>query len=241
MGVVVGVGSVRGSPGVSVLAALLASAWPGGGGVLVDADPAGGVTATRFGLGVEPGLLSAATHRHGLDAVELGRHLQEWGSARVLVGPQTAEQAGAALGESGPALVGALRGLDGGAVVDLGRLAPGSPAGLLTGACDRVVVVCRPRADEAWALAGRVAGLRAVSPEPWLAAVGEEPYRPAELAFELGVSLGAVLPVDPVSAGMLSGEVTVRPARLRRSGLWRAAVSLAESLAGSPAGVAVSS
>lgn len=240
MGVLVGVGSLRGSPGASVLAALLASVWPGGGGVLVEADPAGGVAAIRYRLGVEPGLLSAASRRHGLDAGEVDRHCQEWGSARVLVGPQSGEAAAAALTEAGPALAGALRGLDGGVVVDLGRLSPGSPAGLLMGACDRVVVVCRPRPDEAWTLAGRAAALRRVCSEVVLVTVGEEPYRPGELAFEVGLSLAGVVPVDPVAAAMVSGDAAVRSKVLRRSALWRSAVSLAGILAGSDAGVAVS-
>src|SRR3546814_11529374 len=50
--------SVRGAPGVTTSALLLASRL--GGSALVEADLSGGVLAVRYGLGREPGLTSLA-------------------------------------------------------------------------------------------------------------------------------------------------------------------------------------
>ena len=58
---IVTVGSVRGSPGVTSWSLLLAAAWPAGPAVdrvVLEADPDGGVLGARYGLGVEPGAVS---------------------------------------------------------------------------------------------------------------------------------------------------------------------------------------
>jgi hypothetical protein len=59
--VIVTVGSVRGSPGVTSWALLLAAAWPAEFDVeraVLEADVSGGVIGARYGLGVEPGAVS---------------------------------------------------------------------------------------------------------------------------------------------------------------------------------------
>ena len=60
---IVVLGSVRGSPGVTSWSLLLATAWPVESGterVVLEADAAGGVLGARYGWGVEPGLASLA-------------------------------------------------------------------------------------------------------------------------------------------------------------------------------------
>ena len=56
---IVALGSIRGAPGVTSWAVLLAAAWPPEfqiERVVLEADPAGGVLGARYGLGVEPGV-----------------------------------------------------------------------------------------------------------------------------------------------------------------------------------------
>ncbi len=49
--VLVAVASVKGSPGVTTLCVALAACWPDpAGAIVVEADPAGGDVAMRFGL-----------------------------------------------------------------------------------------------------------------------------------------------------------------------------------------------
>lgn len=77
---IVALGSVRGSPGVSVWSMLLAAAWPTESDaerVVVEVDIDGGVAGARYGVGVEPGVLGLVTGlRHGGDVTEA---LQEVG------------------------------------------------------------------------------------------------------------------------------------------------------------------
>ena len=52
--------SVKGAPGVTTLAVGLATRWPRGEAVVVEADPAGGDLSARFGLAHDPGLAAMA-------------------------------------------------------------------------------------------------------------------------------------------------------------------------------------
>ena len=61
VGMIVTLASVRGSPGVTSWALLLAAAWPAAVDaerVVVEADLDGGVLGARYGLGVDPGVVS---------------------------------------------------------------------------------------------------------------------------------------------------------------------------------------
>jgi len=84
----VGVFSLKGAPGVTTLSCLLAATWPTPCPlVVVEADPAGGDLAGRFGLSPTLGWssLSAAIRRSGRSA-PLGPHLQHLpGGLPVLV------------------------------------------------------------------------------------------------------------------------------------------------------------
>ena len=64
----VGMLSLKGAPGVTTLSGLVATTWPGGGSLfVVEADPAGGDLAGRFGLSSSLGWssLSSAVRRSG--------------------------------------------------------------------------------------------------------------------------------------------------------------------------------
>jgi len=80
--------SIKGAPGVTTLACLLGAAWPEPGAVaVVEADPAGGDLAARFGLSVHRGWSSLiSSTRRSEEAPSLDPHLQELpGGLPVLV------------------------------------------------------------------------------------------------------------------------------------------------------------
>ena len=123
--------SIKGSPGVTTTALALAACWPASWRrVLVEADPAGGDLAARYGLPLTPGLVSlAAAARRSTDPELVWEHAQELpGGLPVVAGPTRADQAHAALaavcGADGRAgVLGAFTGRgDVVAVVDCGRL-----------------------------------------------------------------------------------------------------------------------
>lgn len=82
---IIGLGSVRGAPGVTTSAHLIAGALTGPT-ALVEADRSGGVMAVRYGLGREPGLTTFAA-AGALRDDEWRQHAQDAGGVPVLVGP----------------------------------------------------------------------------------------------------------------------------------------------------------
>ncbi len=157
---IVAVAGGKGSPGVTALAALIASAWPevDHPRVLLEADPEGGVLAARWhrALGVtqDPGLLSLAAARDGSALERLRRHAQPVGDALQLVaGPPGGAQAEACLRELGDSAAEALREAPVVCVVDCGRLHPKSPALPWARAAEHLLLVTRPRLDEVVSLA----------------------------------------------------------------------------------------
>ena len=81
--------SVKGSPGATTLACLVAASWRSGRrAVLVELDPGGGDLAIRFGLSPRIGwsALEGAA-RHGRDSIDVESHLQVLpGGLQVLAG-----------------------------------------------------------------------------------------------------------------------------------------------------------
>lgn len=225
----VAVASVKASPGVTTTAVALGAAWPAGRQVsVVEADPAGGDLAARYGLAAEPSLLTLAAAARNQPASDLAaRHLQHLpGGLAVLAAPASAEQAHAALGMLGStgALLG---GLGGDVLVDAGRLDPRSAALGLVGGCELLVVCVRPALAELHHLAARVEVLRPVASQLALVLVGAGPYPPAEVAEALEVEVLAALPDDPAGAALLAGQAASARA-LGRLALVRAARGLAE-------------
>lgn len=223
---VVAVGSVHGAPGATTAAVLLAAVWPAagadgaGGGdgqgdgeltdrVVVEADPAGGVLAARYGLAGEPGLarLAAAADQR-LDAGRLWGCVQRLsGGLPVVVGPVSPSAAGRVVGSAGRRLAGRLADLEEvTVVVDCGRLQPGSPAMPVVGEADVVLVVARPDAEQAPAAASRARQLDGEGRPAAVLLVGDDPYGPAEIVEELEVSVAGVLVDDPRGAAVVAGQ-----------------------------------
>jgi hypothetical protein len=226
------VSSVKGSPLVTSFAVALAARWPAPGAVVVEADPAGGDLAFRFGMRREPGLSELATDtRTGGREPDLAAYTQRLPlGVDVVFGPpdaRTREDPRAAggdeVGESVQAVrmvarncLGLLRhaAAERLVVVDVGRLGWDSPALPLAAAADVLLLLTRPgldaidavqmRRDRLLALPGLAGPLR-------LVLVGRPPCPPAEIADAVGLAVAGVIPDDPRGAAVLSGRA--RPAR----------------------------
>lgn len=222
----VAVASVKGSPGVTTLCLALAACWPDPtGAIVVEADPAGGDVAMRFGLAQSPGLLSlAAAARGGVathgrrikDAGLLWRHAQSLpGDVSVVASPPDAARARGALamlaapdptGGLGPGALRAAAAHPGTVLVaDCGRVDPGSPVMPLLRSADVMVMLTGAHADELAHLARRIPEIGAWSRNPVLLLAGGG-HSIAAVARELGVAPLARVPFDPRGAAVLSGR-----------------------------------
>jgi MinD-like ATPase involved in chromosome partitioning or flagellar assembly len=93
---IVALASVRGSPRVTSWSLLLAAAWRAKTGrerVVVEADLDGGVLGARYGLGVDPGVVSLIAALRRDDEILIAEHGRAAGAGVWLVpGPESAEQ-----------------------------------------------------------------------------------------------------------------------------------------------------
>ncbi len=249
--------SLKGAPGVTTLSCLLGAAWPGPGPVtLVEADPAGGDLAARFGLSARVGWSSLAqSGRRSDEPSPVDGHLQTLpGGLPVLVAARGDERGSATSDEglavrsgpagavvrSGPAgpvgtvdatgTPGARRGLT---IVDLGRLAPAdNVSGSWLACSDAVLLVVRGDSSSAVRLRDR-AGQLADTCHGRLGVVvvgGERSSQEiAGFARSTAVVPMADVPFDPAAARMASGD-SGAGRRFERSPLWLATVRLAEAL-----------
>ncbi|WP_449066276.1 hypothetical protein [Planomonospora algeriensis] len=219
---VIGVASMKNSPGATTFALALAATWPGTDVVLAELDASGGELAGYFRLEPSPGTVSlAAETRSERDAEVLRRHTQSLpGGLRVIAGPARPDRAGAALMTLSATLPEVFGKLPAGAAVvaDLGRLA--GPAAELAVSMDRVLVLARPRlADLA-----HLEGLAEALPHAELVLVGRGAYPPREVTDAIGVRIRAHIAHDPAAQAFLEG-------RRQRTRLVRAARRISGALA----------
>jgi MinD-like ATPase involved in chromosome partitioning or flagellar assembly len=215
----VAVGSLRGSPGATTLALAVGAAWTAAGRrtLLVEADPDGGVLAARLGLGHHPCLTDLAVRaRGGAHGSEIWDHTQQGRNGLdVVVGHPSADQCHATLRAGAGRIADLLDGLgEHGIVVDVGRLRPGSPAQPLIDTAALVLAVLRPRLEDVDGARPRLAALGTVGVDVAVVLVGEHPYRAAEVADVLGITVLGVVPDDERAARSLSGGGSRRTRRL---------------------------
>jgi hypothetical protein len=217
----VAVGSVKGSPGVTTFSVALAARWPGPAHtLLIEADPSGGDIGTRFSLPSAPGLVSlAAASRRSADPALLGQHAQALpGGLPVVVAPAEADRARAALialaeSSAGTGIVRAAANMpDAVVIVDCGRIDAGSPALPILRSADAMVLLSRAQAEDLAHVARRLPTMGCWNAHPAMVILGQG-YSPAEIARELGVQPLGWVPHDPRGAAALCG----RPSRRR----WR--------------------
>lgn len=230
---VVAVTSAGASPGASSLAVGLGMARCRNGDdsvVLVEADPAGGRLAPRFGLRGDPTLASYVSDARRGSAVHLVlRSTLRIGTLPVLAGPVDPELARQVVARGSESLGALLRTAPLDAIVDLGRVDEANPALPLAAQADEVLLVTRPRFDEVQALLYRRRLLASAGCRLGLVTVGDEPFHPDEVAEVVGVPLVATLPDDPAVAAAFSGG-RFDHKRLVRTRLWSTVIGLADRI-----------
>jgi hypothetical protein len=222
----VAVASIKGSPYVTSLAVALAARWPTPDAIMVEADPAGGDLAFRFGHRREPGLSDlAADTRAGARGRDLAAYTQRIAlGVDVVFAPAdqlTDERPGPHGRAPGQAVqvvqmvahncLGLLRQAAAGrlVVVDAGRLDWASPALPLVCAADVLVLVTRTgvesvdavhvRRDRILAIPGMRASVR-------LVLAGRLPCPPEEIAAAVGLPVLGQIPDDRRGADVLAGR-----------------------------------
>jgi len=220
---IVGVGSVRGAPGVTTSALLLASALPEPT-VLLEADLHGGVLAVRYGLGREPGLTTLAA-AGTLTGDGWREHAQEAGGVAVIVGPDSPDRARSVWRSAGQRISRVLGACEASCVVDLGRIEDDVP---LTSDMAMLIVLIRPVAEQLVTLSHRLPALRRHAGHVGVVLVGDGEYRPADVAEAIEVDVLGALPHDPRATEALAGRGGV--SSVNRSQLSRAIVAVAGSI-----------
>ncbi len=225
-------GSVKGSPGVTTLAVALAARWPAPAlPLVVELDPAGGDLGSRWQLPDTPGLRTLVATA-GQQPLTTPAH---WSqrlpiAVDVVLGPPgtIAAHTVAAFGDAGPTT---LRGLAATrpVLVDAGRLDPASPALDFLGVADLLLVLTRPRLDNLRHLHGALPALSARSRAVHLVVIGDGPYPMSEIGRYLQTPIAATIRHDPAGADIVAGRR--RPATgSSRRWLFTAARTLALTL-----------
>jgi cellulose biosynthesis protein BcsQ len=236
----IAIASLKASPGATTAALALAALWPGGQRVLaIEADPAGGDLAARFGLDPVPSLvsLSAAARRDHRAQVAFEHAQQLPGGLPVICAPAAAEQATSALelltGDGRELWASLAQDPDVVAVVDCGRLDPGSHSHRILAAADIALLVARPTLDECDRLAKSLDGLalRAEATKTELGLVLCGPGFDREQVQEnMRMRVWAQLPYDRKGAAWLGG-VAGKRGRLASLALPKAARELGNEIA----------
>ncbi len=226
--------SQKGSPGTTAVALAVAAALrpgPGRRKLLLEADSAGGALAIRYGLPVEPGLLTlAAAVRGGLESEGLWRHSQELpGGLPVVLCPDGPEQVGAAMSASGDRLGRFLNGLgDVDVICDMGRLGSDPSTLAFVAEARALLMVARPTAEQLQPAARRLAMVRPTLGNLGWVLVGQKPYGAAEVERTYRFPVVGVIADDRRSVVALEqGAITKR---LRRHPFIRSSVTLAKTL-----------
>lgn len=240
---IVVLGSVRGSPGVTSWSLLLAAAWPTESGlerVVLESDPDGGVLGARYGWGVEPGLasLAAALRRDERD-IHVAEHGREVAPGLFVVpGPETAERASTVLRACSNELAERLAADHRLWFVDGGRLDDRAPALAHVRRAASTVLVCSGRPEDVVSLRSRADAIREQGPAfLGLVVTGLCLYGRGELlefgGFDYVWAPSTTADLRAVVAGALSDS-----RRARRSMVWRHALEVAVDLAARQAPVA---
>ena len=225
--------SLHGAPGVTTLALVCASSWPMPSPCrLIEADPSGGVLASRYGLETpQPNLMGlAVSARHGLSDDKIGSFCQQLpDEVSTVIAPARGADVRHAMEEL------PLAELPHGEVdylVDHGRLLPGLCD--YTAGADVVVLVVRPVYEQLNVLLTLAADMVY---ESLLGVVlfGKGPYHAYEIEDQLEYNCGdrarllGTLPVDPKGALLVTTEGPLAPLT-RRSRLFKAAQTIVNEL-----------
>jgi MinD-like ATPase involved in chromosome partitioning or flagellar assembly len=227
----IAVTGTKGSPGATTLAVALGTLTAARSPLLVEADPAGGDIALRYGGTPDVGLVTfAASGRRGIDGLSIADHAQLLPcGVTALLAPTVADQAASALRNLGAAFGSTLQDQAALVIIDGGRWDPHSAAADLVGAASAAVLVLRPTVECVEHARGQLTSLTARVDRVIALCVGEHPYPSDEVHAALGVDELYVVADDARAAHALA-----RGARpdgwLRRSSLMRTASALCDHL-----------
>jgi len=227
--------SAKHSPGVTTLGQALALQT---GAFFIEADPAGGDLAARWGVPTDPGMLTlAAASRRGVSRDLIDRHGQSPAGYPVLVAPPSAEQSRSAILTLGrPFAEHLASGTDItpstdhiGAVADCGRWDPASPCVDLVAESSVTLVVLRPTVESVAQVRTRLASIAVIARHVLVITIGSRPYGSDEVATALGDVTTFGLASDERSASFVrSGRSLDRS--LRRAPLIRSVADLIAEL-----------
>jgi MinD-like ATPase involved in chromosome partitioning or flagellar assembly len=218
---IVTLASLRGAPGVTTTALLLASTFSDA--AVVEADLDGGVLAVRYGLGREPGLTTFAASGGEGGHDDWRAHAQDAGGVPVLVGPDASAASASLWRTAGERITDKLVAADGVAVVDAGRLRSLVP---VVSASDLLAVLVCPIAEQLVALTHVLPTLQqTMRGRVAVVLVGDGPYRAADLEGPLDFTVLGELPDDRDAAEALR-KGTASSTRLARSRLARGVTAL---------------
>ena len=231
--------SIKASPGTSVAAtAIAAVGLTSDPTTLVECDPMGGDAAARFGLALQPGLVSLAVDLERAADVSAAavselvhRHSQQLpGGLPVVVAPPSPEEMRAPLERLAEDLPRA----DCPTIADCGRLESASahartPIMRLVQRAGLCVVVSRPVLSELQHLHAWLPVLQGLRVRVLLLLSQRGGYSADEISASLGVPVIGTLPHDSLGASVLTGAGGGLPAR--RLALLRAARPVAAALA----------
>jgi MinD-like ATPase involved in chromosome partitioning or flagellar assembly len=232
--VIVTVASVRGAPGATSWSLLLAAAWPAEDPrqrAVLEVDLDGGVLGARYGLGVDPGVVSLiASLRRNDDVVSVDEHGRVVGERVWLVpGPESAERARAVWTGAAAAVAARLADDDRVWLVDAGRLHTGSATVPFAERSSLTLLLSRSSPEDVVQVPARVEALQAHARSVGVVVIGKTPYGVAELSEFVGTRLvWKVAKADDLPA--VAGGA-LRPGRARRSLVWRSALDLAATVA----------
>ena len=221
---IVTLASLRGAPGVTTTALLLASTLTDA--VVVEADLDGAVLAVRYSLGREPGLTTLAASS-ATDGDDWRDHAQDAGGVPVLVGPDAPAASTSLWRTAGERIVHKLVAADGVAVVDAGRLRSLVP---IVTASDLLAVLVCPVAEQLIALTHLLPTLQQpIRGQVAVVLVGDGPYRTADIEGPLAVTVLGELPDDRDTAEAFRNGAAPG-SRITRSRLARAVTALAAGI-----------
>lgn len=229
---IVTLGSLRGSPGVTSWSLLLGAAWPQDDEVVVlEADPSGGVLGARYGLGVDPGAVSLiAGLRHSPNAIDIDAHVRSFADLHVVPGPESGEQARSVWSGTADAVATRLAADERVWLADVGRLDGGSPVLPLAHASALTLLLCGPAMEDLVQVPSRVEWLSAIGASVGVVVVGDPGHRTEELAEFFGTRLvWQVAANDDVR--QIAGAILAGSGRAKRSWAWRTALDLASTIA----------
>lgn len=235
---IVTLSSVRGAPGVTSWAMLLASAWPDDYGfdrVVLEASTSGGVLGARYGLGVEPGCASlvAAVRRRSddgvLDVAEFGRLVSD--GCWVVPASESSERAHALWSASHNAaeVASAIERDDRVWFVDAGRTDPGGPLRPFISGSSLSIVVCGSTHEDLVQVPTRVAAQQYDASAVGVLIVGRPAYDRGDLGEFFGTGLVWTVDASKNLVGLVGAVASRR--RARATIVWRQAVELAADIA----------